>query len=191
MAPIETSGASKMSYLNYSKNFQGVSDIFLRDTTRYLPFAQLLNNVMSAESELSKAEKEMIALYSSHLNGCHYCVDSHSSVLTKHQIEKDLIQSLSNGSTDGLEDKLLVVFKFTHKLTLDPGEINESDIVVMRSAGWSDQAIEDTICVVSTFAFLNRLVDGFGITGSHNHFQQVGEMVAQQGYQPLVTMISS
>lgn len=178
-----------MSYLSYSESFQGVSDIFLRDTTRYLPFVELLSNVMSAESELSKAEMEMIALYSSRLNDCHYCVDSHASVLTNKQTEKDLIHSLSNGSTKGLDDKLLVIFKFTNKLTLEPAKISESDIDAIRSAGWSDQTIEDTICVVSTFAFLNRLVDGFGITGSANHFQQVGEMVAQQGYQPMVKML--
>jgi len=180
-----------MSYLSYSKNFQGVIDIFLRDTTRYLPFVELLNHVMSAESELSKAEKEMIALYSSRLNGCHYCVDSHASVLTNHQVEKNLIDSLSNGSTKGLDDKLREILKFTHKLTLEPGEVNESDLEAVRLAGWSDQAIEDTICVVSIFAFLNRLVDGFGIAGSQNHFQQVGEMVAQQGYEPLVKMMGN
>jgi len=180
-----------MSYLSYSKNFQGVSDIFLRDTTRYLPFVQLLNIVMSAESELTKTEKEMIALYSSRLNGCHYCVGSHASVLTNQQTGKDLVHSLSNNSTEGLDEKLLAIFEFTKKLTLEPGKINEPDIDALRLAGWSDQTIEDTICVVSTFAFLNRLVDGFGITGSQNHFQQVGEMVAQQGYQPLVKMISN
>ncbi len=178
-----------MSYLSYSKSFQGVSDIFLRDTTRYLPFVELLNNVMSAESELSKAEKEMIALYSSHLNDCHYCVDSHASVLTNQNTEKELVHSLSNGSTNGLDDKLLDIFKFTKKLTLEPAKISKPDIDAMRSAGWSDKTIEDTICVVSTFAFLNRLIDGFGVTGSENHFLQVGEMVAQQGYQPLVKMV--
>jgi len=178
-----------MSFLSYSKDFQGVGDIFLRDPARYLPFVQLLDNVMSTESELSKAQKEMIALYSSHLNGCQYCVGSHSCVLTTLETDEELIRSLASNSTGQLDDKLRVVFKFAYKLTLEPGNISESDIDAIRSAGWSDQTIEDTICVVSTFAFLNRLVDGFGIAGSDDHFQQVGGMVAQQGYEPLVKMI--
>jgi len=178
-----------MSFLSYSKNFQGVGDIFMRDAERYLPFVQLLDNVMSKKSELSKAQKEMIALYSSHLNGCQYCVDSHSCVLTNLKTDEDLVQSLANSSTDKLDDKLRTVFKFANKLTLEPGNINETDIDAIRSAGWSEQTIEDTICVVCTFAFLNRLADGFGLVGSVDHFQQVGGMVAQQGYQPLVKMI--
>ena len=178
-----------MPFLSYSIDFQGVGDIFMRDPVRYLPFVQLLDNVMSKESELSKAQKEMIALYSSHLNGCHYCVDSHSCVLTSLKTDEDFVRSLANGSTGAMDDKLRAVFKFANKLTLEPGNISDTDIGAMRSAGWSDQTIEDTICVISTFAFLNRLADGFGLVGSGDHFQQVGGMVAQQGYQPLVKMI--
>jgi len=178
-----------MSYLSYSRDFQGVGDILLRDPVRYLPFMQLLENVMSTESELSKAQKEVIALYSSRLNGCHYCVSSHSNVLASLETDEALVRSLANGSTVQLDDKLRAVFKFANKLTLEPGNINEADTDAMRSAGWSDQTIEDTICVVSTFAFLNRLVDGFGVEGSDDHFEQVGGMVAGQGYQPLVKMM--
>lgn len=178
-----------MSFLTYSRNFQGVGDIFMRDPERYLPFVQLLNNVMSAESELSKAQREMIALYASRLNDCHYCVGSHTCVLADLETDEDLLDSLVNRSTEPLDDNLRAVFTFAHKLTLEPGNISEADIDAVRTAGWSDQTIEDTICVVSTFAFLNRLVDGVGIVGSKDHFQQVGGMVSQQGYQPLVKMI--
>ncbi len=178
-----------MSFLSYSKDFQGVGDIFMRDSERYLPFVQLLDNVMSKESELTKAQKEMIALYSSHLNGCHYCVGSHSCILTNLKTDEDFVRSLANGSTGSMDDKLRAVFRFANKLTLEPGNISDADIDAVRSAGWSDQTIEDTICIVSTFAFLNRLADGFGLVGSGDHFQQVGGMVAQQGYKPLVKMV--
>ncbi len=178
-----------MSFLNYSKNFQGVGDIFMRDPQRYLPFVQFLDNIMSKESQLSKAQKEMLVLYSSHLNGCHYCVGSHSRVLSGLNTDEKFVRSLEKGSTDAIDDKLLAIFKLAKKLTLEPGSINSADIDAVRSAGWSEQAIEDAICVVSTFAFLNRLVDGFGIAGSAEHFQQVGGMIAQHGYPALVNML--
>lgn len=178
-----------MSFLNYSRNFQGVGDIFLRDAERYLPFMQLLDNLMSKESELSITQKEMIALYSSSLNGCNYCVDSHSSVLISLGVGGGLVRSLAKNSISDLDDNLQAVFKLVNKLTLDPVNISQSDVEAVRLAGWSDQTVEDTICIVSTFAFLNRLVDGFGLEGSADHFQQVGGMVAQHGYQPLVNMI--
>jgi len=178
-----------MSFLTYSKNFQGVADILLRDPVRYLPFAQLLDAVMSCESDLSQAQREMIALYSSRLNQCTYCVDSHSSVLASLGTDDILVGALADSSTEPADDSMKPVLAFAGKLALEPGAVREADVDAVRAAGWSDQAVEDIIAVVATFAFLNRLVDGFGIEGTAEHFSQVGGMVAQQGYTPLVQMI--
>ncbi|HED18018.1 MAG TPA: hypothetical protein ENI74_00745 [Gammaproteobacteria bacterium] len=178
-----------MSFLAYSKHFQGVADILLRDPVRYLPFAQLLDGIMSTESELTQAQREMIALYSSRLNHCGYCVDSHSCVLTGLGTDETLVNALADGSTEPVDDNLQRLFAFAGKLTLEPGKVSRTDIDAVRAAGWNDQTIEDVIGVVATFAFLNRLVDGFGIEGTDDHFRQVGGMVSQQGYAPLVQMI--
>ncbi len=178
-----------MTFLNYSKNFKGVADVFLHNPERYLPFTQLLDAVMSGKSELSHAHKEMIATYSSYLNSCHYCVSSHSSVLHELKIEEEVIHSLMKGKTNVLDNKLQAMFDFVKQLTLKPGSIIENDIEAIRLAGWSDQAIEDVICVVSTFAFLNRLVDGLGVAGTDEHFQQVGKLVSEHGYKSIATMV--
>ncbi len=178
-----------MSFLAYSKNFQGVADILLRDPARYLPFAQLLDGIMSTESELTQAQREMIALYSSRLNRCGYCVDSHSCVLTGLGTDETLVKALADSSIGSVDDNMQAVLAFAGKLTREPGKITEADIETVRTAGWSDQTIEDVIGVVAIFAFLNRLVDGFGIEGTADHFQQVGGMVSQQGYTPLIQMI--
>ncbi len=178
-----------MSFLTYSKNFQGVADILLRDPVRYLPFAQLLDTVMSTQSELTPAQREMIALYSSRLNHCGYCVDSHSCVLGGLGTDEALVKALADGSVEPVDDNLQRLLAFAGKLTLEPGSVTATDIDTVRAAGWSDQTVEDVIGVVATFAFLNRLVDGFGIEGTEDHFRQVGGMVSQQGYTPLVQMI--
>ena len=178
-----------MSYLACSKNFQGIADVLLHDPARYLPFAQLLDAVMSTESDLTQAQREMIALYSSRLNHCSYCVDSHSCVLTGLGTDEILVNALADCSLGPIDDNMQPILTFAGKLTLEPGKISAVDIDAVRAAGWRDQAIEDVIGVVATFAFLNRLVDGFGIEGTEDHFHQVGSMVSQQGYAPLVQMI--
>ncbi len=178
-----------MSFLSYAKNFQGVGEIFMRDSKRYLPFVQLLDNVMSCESEMTQAQREMVALYSSAVNSCNYCVGSHSSVLNSLGAQEDHVCSLAEGSLAQVEDRMKEMLSFAQKLAVEPGKVVKADIDTVRAAGWSEQAIEDAICVVSTFAFLNRLVDGFGLEGNDAHFDQVGGMVSQQGYSPLVKMI--
>jgi len=176
-----------MSYLSYSTNYQGVVEIFMRDPHRYLPFTQLLAEVMNGKSELSIAQREMIAFYVSRLNECHYCVDSHRAILAALGIDEATIAGVETGS---LSDKRMTpVLLFAAALTQTPGTISQADVDAVRDAGWSDQSVEDVISVVSLFSYLNRLVDGFGIDGSTEGFAQGGAMIAQHGYGPVVQMV--
>jgi len=153
-----------MSYLSYSTNYQGVVEVFMRDPKRYLAFTQLLTEVMNGKSELSIPQREMIALYVSKLNECHYCVDSHRAVLAALGVDEAIISAVQTGS---LSDKRMTpVLVFAATLTQTPGTISQADVDAVRNAGWSDQSVEDVINVVSLFSYLNRLVDGFGIGGS-------------------------
>jgi len=178
-----------MSNLSYSTNFLGLGDLFFRDPKRYLPIVQLLEAIMSVESELSQAQREAIALYTSQLNHCHYCVSSHRAVLGALEEDAVFIDSVVAGLITNLDNKFQAMLVFAKKLTLEPGKIGTSDTAAVRAAGWSDQAIEDTIGVVSTFCLINRVVDGIGLPGSDEHYQQFGGMVSQGGYAPLIQMI--
>ena len=130
--------------------------------------------------ELSRVERETIALYVSDLNDCGYCVGSHQAVL------RGLGAGEGGVALEQASAAMRPVLDFAHKLTLTPGAIDQVDIDTVRAAGWSDQAVEDIINVVSLFASLNRLVDGLGIAGSPAVFEKSGPMIAQHGYGPLV-----
>lgn len=176
-----------MSFLSYSSNFHGVVDVFMHAPERYLPFARLMAGIMNDESDLSKPQREMIALHVSALNDCHYCVGSHRAVLAGLGIGEDMIAAAEAGAIScARTDPLLA---FAAKLTQGPGEVVQADIDRLRDAGWSDRAVEDAINVASLFSYLNRLVDGFGIKGSAAGFAQAGAMVAQHGYGPVVQMV--
>lgn len=178
-----------MSFLTYSKDFHGLVDVFLRDPVRYLPLAQLIDNIMTRDSAMSHSQRELLALYSSRLNHCNYCVDSHTCVLTHMGNDEAVLESLTDISVEAVDDQMQVMLVFARKLTLQPAHISIQDIASVKARGWSDQAIEDAICVVSTFALVNRLVNGIGIAATDDHFQQVGGMVSKQGYAPLVQMV--
>ncbi len=49
------------------------------------------------------------------------------------------------------------------KLTHTPGEMTETDLVSLRSAGFSDRDILDIAEVVGYYAYVNRLADGLGV----------------------------
>ncbi|MDQ7017885.1 MAG: peroxidase-related enzyme [Robiginitomaculum sp.] len=176
-----------MSFLGHTVNFQGVVDIFMHDPAGYLPFTQLMAEIMSGESTLHVPQREMIALYVSTLNNCHYCCGSHRAVLANLQIDDAVIAAVEAGKSADASTQ--AALDFAKKLTRSPGAVAKNDIENMQKAGWSDQGIEDVIKVVSLFSFLNRLVDGMGIYGNAQVFAQAGTMIAEHGYYPVVQMV--
>ena len=176
-----------MSHFTYSKDFQGVADVFLRDPHLYAPLLQFIEQVMTRPSELTKAEREMIAAHVSRLNNCNFCLGAHKWTLAAMDISPALIDEIETG-TDGaaIDPKLRAVLDFAGKLTRDTGAVRQSDIDAVTAAGWSEQAVEDAINVTSLFNCVNRLVDGFGIEGNDPYFKHIGQTLAAQGYGPLV-----
>ena len=52
---------------------------------------------------------------------------------------------------------------YTELLTLTPARTSEADIVALREAGFSDEAILDINQITGFFAWCNRTVDGLGV----------------------------
>ncbi len=61
-----------------------------------------------------------------------------------------------------LDAKLRAMLGFLEKLTLQPNEVRPADIAPLRSAGLSDDAIEDAINVCALFNIYDRLADALG-----------------------------
>ena len=52
---------------------------------------------------------------------------------------------------------------FTVKLTLEPGQVEASDLETLRNHGFDDDAISDIVQVTALFGYYNRLADGLGV----------------------------
>ena len=52
---------------------------------------------------------------------------------------------------------------YVAKLTREPWNMEEADVVALRDAGFSDAAILDINQVTGYYAFVNRLADGLGV----------------------------
>lgn len=52
---------------------------------------------------------------------------------------------------------------YAAKLTLEPWNMTEADVVALRDAGFGDPAILDINQVTGYYAFVNRLADGLGV----------------------------
>tara|TARA_B100000029_G_scaffold282876_1_gene276738 strand:+ start:1355 stop:1606 length:252 start_codon:yes stop_codon:yes gene_type:complete len=65
--------------------------------------------------------------------------------------------------TAGLSDRRAAMLAYAEKLTSHPGDMVETDVEALRSAGFSDRDVLDICEVVSYYAYANRIVDGLGV----------------------------
>lgn len=59
------------------------------------------------------------------------------------------------------EDRAML--DYTAKLTLEPWQMVEQDVINLREAGFTDRAILDINQVTGYYAYVNRLADGLGV----------------------------
>ena len=128
------------------------------DQTKLRAFVNLYNDLMLAESGLSKLEREMIAVVVSSANRCYYCLTAHGAAVRQLSGDPELGEMLvMNWRTAPLPARQRALLEFAHKLTVVPAEVGEADRAVLRAAGWSERDVWDAASVTGFFNFTNRV----------------------------------
>lgn len=121
-------------------------------------FMGLYNDLMLAESGLSKLEREMIAVVVSSQNHCFYCLTAHGAAVRQLSGDPKLGETLvMNFRAAGLDDRHTAMLNFAVKLTDAPDAIVEADRQALRDAGFSERDIWDIAAVASFFNMSNRM----------------------------------
>jgi uncharacterized peroxidase-related enzyme len=128
------------------------------DAAKLRTFAALYNELMLADSGLSKLEREMLAVVVSSANRCYYCLTAHGAAVRQLSGDAQLGEMLvMNWRTAPLPPRQRALLDFAHKLTVTPAEVGEADRAALRAAGWSERDIWDAASVVGFFNFSNRV----------------------------------
>ena len=121
-------------------------------------FTALYNDLMLGDSNLSKLEREMIAVVVSAVNKCFYCLTAHGAAVR--ELSGDPIlgeQMVMNYRVADLDDKTRMMLDFAVKLTEAPEIIEEDDREALRAIGFSDRDIWDIASVAAFFNMTNRV----------------------------------
>ena len=121
---------------------------------------------MHRQSPLSRAEREMIAVVVSRLNGCHYCLRHHHAGLTRLLPAERLpvADALADGEMPrDLADREKAIIAYAVQLTNGPQEMTRLDVQALRGAGLDDRAILDLAQCIAYFCYVNRIVNGLGV----------------------------
>ncbi len=117
---------------------------------------------------------ELVGTYTSMLNKCEYSYANHSvnftDLLDDKNTADEMIESLKH---DTLEEtfagKELALLQYTRKLTLDPANMKRDDILTAQNAGASDGEILEVNQVCGYFCYVNRLLNGLGVSLHGDH----------------------
>jgi uncharacterized peroxidase-related enzyme len=166
---IETKPAAGMTKIafdtlrNSGETIPEILHLFRYKTRSTTHLVRFTDEVMRGPSPLSPGLRELIGAYFSKKNRCAFCSDAHAAAATEY-LEKGLVdevlQDLENSRLDAAHKAL---FRYVGKLAEHPERVTDSDIARLKEAGWSDEAIYDTLTVASVFRFYNTWNNGSGV----------------------------
>lgn len=128
------------------------------DVAKLDAFTGLYNDLMLANSGLSKLEREMIAVAVSSINKCFYCLTAHGAAVRQLSGDPALGEMMvMNWRAADLDARQTAMLTFAEKLTVDSARIVESDRQALRDAGFDDRDIWDIASVAAFFNMTNRV----------------------------------
>jgi len=123
-------------------------------------FTRLYNELMLGEGELSKLEREMVAVVVSSENKCFYCLVAHGAAVRVLSGDPVLGERMvMNYRTADLDrrQRAMAMLDYASLLTRSPATVSEDDVQALRDAGLSDRAIWDLGNLIGFYNMSNRV----------------------------------
>lgn len=136
------------------------------------PFLALTADVLRGPSFWTPAEREYLAVFTSELNECPFCVRMHTAVA-----EVESRGELDARHPGSARPELLAVLPLLEKATKDPDQLTAADIEAARAAGVPDEAVVDALHVNLIFNCVNRLANAFGFAWESDEHVRVNAKV--------------
>ncbi len=140
-----------------------VPNVFLKLARRpdeFRAFFAYHDALMLRENNLSKAEKEMIVVATSAVNGCLYCVVAHGAILRIYAKNPRLADQLAtNPGKAELTDRQRAMIAFAIKVATDSAAVGDDDFAALQAAGFTDEDAWDIGAIASFFALSNRMAN--------------------------------
>jgi len=173
-----------MVNLNSLSETPHLSDVFRLFPRGVEPLLKFHDVLLRGESPLTVSEREMIAAFVSGLNGCEFCFGAHSRIAQSYGVDPSLFeQLLENLESAPIRESLKPILRYVRVLTLSPAKMTQKLIEDIYLAGWEDQAIYDAASICGLFSFMNRIVEGMGVSASHSVMKISQSNIKDSSYQ--------
>ena len=149
-----------------------VVKVFALRPAKLRTFIAKYNEMMlSDETNLSRLEREMIAVVVSCATRCVYCITSHSQAVREFSGDPVLGDILmTNYREANLTSRQRSILDHAWKMTTAPSETGEADRQALLNVGLSPEEIFDVNDVISYFNYTNRMTHGLGMQPNEYYF---------------------
>ena len=140
-----------------------VPNVFLmlaRRPAQFRAFFAFHDALMDKESNLTKAEREMIVVATSSANQCQYCVVAHGAIVrirSKNPLLSD--QLASNYRKADITARQRAMIDFAMKVSSSAHDIEESDFDALKAHGFDDEDAWDIASIAGFFGLSNRIAN--------------------------------
>lgn len=177
-----------MPYIALPEGFPGVRSLFMYSPATAKPLNDLVQTLLHdpATSTLTPGERELIATYTSSLNECKYCANTHGAI-AKYQLNGDgeVVKGvIKDPTTADISPKLRALMNIAAKVQQSGRNVRQEDIDAARKEGSTDKEIHDAVLIAATFCLFNRYVDGLATWAPEDPavYDAIGQQRASEGY---------
>ena len=143
------------------------------DIDKLNAFTTFYNDLMLANSRLTKLEREMIAVVVSSINRCFYCLTAHGAAVRELSGNPILGEQLvMNYKTADVAPRQRAMLDFAALLTTASATVEEADRQTLRDHGLSDRDIWDITSVAAFFNMTNRVASGTAMVPNKEYHGQ-------------------
>ena len=138
-------------------------------------FTNFYNQLMLDEEycNLTKLEREMIAVGVSSANNCYYCLVVHGQAVRELSNDPQLGEMLvMNYRVSNMDDRTCAMLDFAFKLTTKPEQINDFDREELLRVGFSEKDIFDICDTTAFFNYTNRMAHGLDMMPNTEYHSQ-------------------
>jgi uncharacterized peroxidase-related enzyme len=127
--------------------------------------------LMLRDSNLTKAEKEMIVVATSGVNHCPYCVIAHGAILRIYAKNPHISDQIAvDHRKADVTPRQKAMLDFAVKLARIPEAVTEDDLHSLRAHGFADEDIWDIGGITALFALSNRMAHLTGMRANDEFY---------------------
>ena len=143
------------------------------DISKLNSFTAMYNDLMLGDSNLSKLEREMIAVVVSSINKCFYCLVAHGQAVRELSGDPKLGEMMvMNYRVAPLDDRQRAMLDFAALITTASATVEEAHRDHLRSVGFTDRDIWDIANVAGFFNMTNRVASATAMKPNDEYHAQ-------------------